>query len=85
MGWEYSLSVAAIWRDLREIDAENGEGCIDFVFGGDIEENMVAGGDCNPRIVLQFFFKLAGIPAGVAEGDKALARTAIPSNGIENV
>lgn len=71
------LRVTGVARQHRRIDAELGERTIPFPVVIGSEHDSVIRSDRKPAISLDFGVKLTWRPTGIAEGEKALARTLI--------
>src|SRR6516162_5105643 len=72
-------------RQHRRIDAELGERTMPFTVVIESEHDIVICSDRKPAIGLDFGVELTWCPAGIAEGEEALARTLISADGAQDL
>src|SRR6185503_17399363 len=79
------LSVTRVARKREGIDAELGDRAPPFVVIRAVEEQRVVRRHGEPAIRLDLGIELAWAPAGVAEGEEALARTFAATDRAQDV
>lgn len=77
--------MARLAAEQGEIDAEAGGRGLQALFVRQLEEDVVPNRTAEPGIVGQLRFELAGIPAGVAEGDQVVLWTVAVGDSEQHI